>query len=218
MKGFTYADCTVDDSRLVILNVRDAYERGADIRVGQQLLHAERDGEYWCADILDAASGESHAVRARVLVNAAGPWIGEVLNGRLGARSRRVVRLVKGSHIVVPRMYPGEHAYVLQNPDRRIVFVIPYQEQFTLIGTTDVEWPHEPGAVRISIAETEYLCRTVNGYFQNAPSGRVSGVELRRDSHLVRGCRLQGLRIDARLLAGTRCTSGRCAGADRGRR
>ena len=166
VKGFTYADCTVDDSRLVILNVRDAYERGADIRVGQQLLHAERDGEYWCADILDAASGESHAVRARVLVNAAGPWIGEVLNGRLGARSRRVVRLVKGSHIVVPRMYPGEHAYVLQNPDRRIVFVIPYQEQFTLIGTTDVEWPHEPGAVRISIAETEYLCRTVNGYFK----------------------------------------------------
>jgi glycerol-3-phosphate dehydrogenase len=168
VKGFTYADCTVDDSRLVILNVRDAYERGADIRVGHQLLRAERTGEQWRADIADAASGRSYTVMARVLVNAAGPWIGEVLNQRLGSRSGRVVRLVKGSHIVVPRMYAGEQAYVLQNRDRRIVFVIPYQEQFTLIGTTDVEWPGQPGAVSISAAETEYLCRTVNGYFKRS--------------------------------------------------
>jgi glycerol-3-phosphate dehydrogenase len=175
LKGFTYADCTVDDSRLVILNVRDAFERGADIRVGHQLQRAERAGEHWRAEIVETASGRNYTVMARVLVNAAGPWIGEVLNGRLGNRSQRIVRLVKGSHIVVPRMYAGEQAYVLQNPDRRIVFVIPYQEQFTLIGTTDVEWSGEPGAVSISIAEAEYLCRTVNGYFKRpiAPSDVV---------------------------------------------
>jgi glycerol-3-phosphate dehydrogenase len=144
LKGFTYADCTVDDSRLVILNVRDAFERGADIRVGHQLHRAERSGEHWRAEIVETASGRNYTVMARGLVNAAGPWIGEVLNGRLGDRSQRIVRLVKGSHIVVPRMYAGEQAYVLQNPDRRIVFVIPYQEQFTLIGTTDVEWPGSP--------------------------------------------------------------------------
>jgi glycerol-3-phosphate dehydrogenase len=168
VKGFTYADCTVDDSRLVILNVRDAYERGADIRVGHQLLRAERAGEQWCADIHETASGRSYQVVARVLVNAAGPWIGEVLKQRLGGHGGHPVRLIKGSHIVLPRLYPGEHAYVLQNPDRRIVFVIPYQQQFTLIGTTDVEWPEEPGAVSISAAETDYLCRTVNGYFKRA--------------------------------------------------
>jgi glycerol-3-phosphate dehydrogenase len=166
VKGFTYADCTVDDSRLVILNVRDAYERGAEVRVGHQLLRAERAGRHWRADILNVTSGEGYTVTARVLVNAAGPWIGELLDERLGRRSGRAMRLVKGSHIVVPRMYAGEQAYVLQNRDRRIVFVIPYQEQFTLIGTTDVEWPAQPGAVNISAAETEYLCRTVNGYFK----------------------------------------------------
>jgi len=175
VKGFTYADCTVDDSRLVILNVRDGFERGADIRVGHRLLRAERSGEHWRAHIVETASGRNYTAMARVLVNAAGPWIGEVLNQCLAGRSARPVRLVKGSHIVVPRMYAGEQAYVLQNPDRRIVFVIPYQEQFTLIGTTDVEWPGEPGAVSISVAETEYLCRTVNGYFKRpvAPSDVV---------------------------------------------
>jgi len=175
VQGFTYADCTVDDSRLVILNVRDAFERGADIRVGHRLLRAERSAEHWRADIVETASGRTYTVMARALVNAAGPWIGEVLNQRLGGHSGRSVRLVKGSHIVVPRMYAGEQAYVLQNPDRRIVFVIPYQEQFTLIGTTDVEWPGEPAAVSISPAEAEYLCRTVNGYFKRpvAPSDVV---------------------------------------------
>lgn len=166
LRGFTYADCTVDDSRLVVLNACDASERGADIRVGHRLLQAARVGAHWRAEILELASGRRYTVLARVLVNAAGPWIGEVLNQRLGATGQRVVRLVKGSHIVVRRMYQGEQAYVLQNPDRRIVFVIPYQHAFTLIGTTDVEWPAEPGPVSISAAETEYLCRTVNSYFK----------------------------------------------------
>ena len=166
LKGFTYADCTVDDSRLVVLNARDAYERGADIRVGHRLLRAMRIGTHWRGQILELTSGRSYTVTARVLVNAAGPWIGDVLNERIGGRSQRVVRLVKGSHIVVRRMYAGDQAYVLQNPDRRIVFVIPYQDEFTLIGTTDVEWPEQPGAVSICVAEIDYLCRTVNGYFK----------------------------------------------------
>jgi glycerol-3-phosphate dehydrogenase len=166
LRGFTYADCTVDDSRLVILNARDAHERGADIRVGHRLLRAVRIGAQWRAEVLELASGRGYSVAARVLVNAAGPWIGEVLDECIGGRSQRPVRLVKGSHIVVPRMYAGDQAYVLQNPDRRIVFVIPYQEQFTLIGTTDVEWPQQPGVASISVAETEYLCRTVNAYFK----------------------------------------------------
>jgi glycerol-3-phosphate dehydrogenase len=166
LKGFTYADCTVDDSRLVVLNVRDAFERGADIRVGHQLLRATRVAAHWRAEILELASGRSYAVPARVLVNAAGPWIGEVLNERIGSRSQRAVRLVKGSHIVVRRLYAGDQAYVLQNPDRRIVFVIPYQDEFTLIGTTDVEWPGQPGAVSIGAAEIDYLCRSVNDYFK----------------------------------------------------
>ena len=165
-RGFTYADCTVDDSRLVVLNARDAYERGADIRVGHRLLRATRAGARWRAEILELASGQTYAVTARALVNAAGPWIGEVLNERIGGRSQRAVRLIKGSHIVVRRSYAGDQAYVLQNPDRRIVFVIPYQEDFTLIGTTDVEWSGPPGPVSISAAETEYLCRTVNTYFK----------------------------------------------------
>ena len=168
LRGFTYADCTVNDSRLVMLNALDADERGADIRVGHRLLRATRAGAHWRAEILELASGRSYTALTRVLVNAAGPWIGEVLNERVGARSQRLVRLVKGSHIVVRRMYPGDQAYVLQNPDRRIVFVIPYQHAFTLIGTTDVEWPGEPGPVSISAGETDYLCRTVNGYFKRA--------------------------------------------------
>ncbi|MFI4868381.1 MAG: glycerol-3-phosphate dehydrogenase [Steroidobacterales bacterium] len=168
LKGFTYADCTVDDSRLVVLNVRDACERGADIRVGHRLLRATRVGAHWRVEILELASGRSYTALARVLVNAAGPWVGDVLNERIGGRGQRVLRLVKGSHIVVRRMYQGDQAYVLQNPDRRIVFVIPYQHAFTLIGTTDVEWPGQPGPVSISAGETEYLCRTVNSYFKRA--------------------------------------------------
>jgi glycerol-3-phosphate dehydrogenase len=166
VRGFTYSDCTVDDSRLVILNARDAHERGAEIRVGHRLLRAARAGAGWRAEILELATGRTYAVTARALVNAAGPWIGEVLNERIGGRSQRAVRLIKGSHIVVRRSYAGEQAYVLQNPDRRIVFVIPYQDDFTLIGTTDVEWSGPPGPVSISAAETDYLCRTVNAYFK----------------------------------------------------
>jgi len=165
-RGFAFSDCTVDDSRLVVLNARDAADRGAVVKVGHRLARAVREHGRWRAEIECVASRQEYAVNARVIVNAAGPWISKVLTERLGGGSRQPVRLIKGSHIVVRRLYEGEHAYVLQHPDRRIVFVIPYQDDFTLIGTTDVAWQGEPGPVAITPAETDYLCQAVNSYFE----------------------------------------------------
>lgn len=165
-RGFSYGDCTVDDSRLVILNAKDAAERGAQIRIGHRLLSAARGDGKWQAQIEQVASGERYTVNARIIVNAAGPWVADVLHQRIGVRSGPDVRLVKGSHIVVPRLYAGDQAYVLQNPDRRIVFVIPYQGEYTLIGTTDVDWSEGPGRAAITPEETDYLCETVNRYFR----------------------------------------------------
>ena len=164
--GFAYSDCAVDDSRLVILNAKDAAERGAHVRVGHRFLRATREGGVWHAQVHDAATGHSYTVNARAIVNAAGPWVAEVLAARLGTKGRRAVRLVKGSHIVVPRLYAGEQAYALQHTDRRLVFVIPWQEDFTLIGTTDVPWPAEPGTAAIDGAEVAYLCEVVNRSFR----------------------------------------------------
>lgn len=165
-RGFAFSDCTVDDSRLVVLNAKDAAERGAIVKVGHRLVRAVRESGLWRAEIECLASRQKYPVSARAIVNAAGPWISKVLNERLGGGDRQPVRLVKGSHIVVRRLYEGDQAYVLQHPDRRIVFVIPYQDDFTLIGTTDVAWRGEPGPVTIDPAETDYLCQTVNSYFE----------------------------------------------------
>ncbi len=164
--GFVYSDCTADDSRLVILNAKDAAERGADIRVRHRLLRATRQGGEWRAEIRDQATGETITETARTIVNAAGPWVAEVLAGCDAGGRRQAVRLVKGSHIVVPKLYDGSQAYALQHTDRRLVFVIPYQEDFTLIGTTDVPWTGAPGACGIDPAEVEYLCDVVNRCFQ----------------------------------------------------
>jgi glycerol-3-phosphate dehydrogenase len=166
--GFTYADCWVDDSRLVVLNAIDAAERGALIRTRTRFLGAEKDGELWRARL--AADGlPPENVAARMLVNAAGPWVGSVL-ASTGRSSRLRVRLVKGSHIIVPRLYPGEHAYILQNADRRVVFVIPYERRFSLIGTTDVPFDGEPDAVAIGADEIEYLCAAVGRFFDRPPA------------------------------------------------
>ncbi|MBN8848853.1 MULTISPECIES: glycerol-3-phosphate dehydrogenase [unclassified Sphingomonas] len=161
--AFVYSDCRVDDSRLVVLNARDAADRGADIRTRTRLIDARREGAGWTATIADAG-GESE-VRARVLVNAAGPWVADVLARVPGARTDRGVRLVKGSHIIVPRLYEGDHAFMLQNADRRIVFTLPYEGQFTLIGTTDEPWEGAPARASIDAEETRYLLDTVNDYF-----------------------------------------------------
>lgn len=163
--GFVYSDCWVEDSRLVVLNARDAADRGADIRVGTRCLSARREGGLWLAELEETATGTRQTVRARALVNAAGPWVGGFLKQGLGRNAEAPLRLVKGSHILVPRMYEGDHAYVLQTDDKRIVFVIPYQGRFTLIGTTDIPYSGDPAEVRIDPAETAYLLAVVNRHF-----------------------------------------------------
>ena len=165
--GFTYADCWVDDARFVVLNAVDARGRGARISVGTPLVSAARRDDLWFAQL---ATGEE--IVARVLVNAAGPWVSDILAQALHVGSRKHVRLVKGSHLVLRRLYAGAHAYILQNPDGRIVFAIPYENDFTLVGTTDV--PHEgaPGPVAISDAETDYLLNAIN-HFLARPATRA---------------------------------------------
>jgi glycerol-3-phosphate dehydrogenase len=161
-RGFVYADARVDDARLVVANALDARARGADIRVRTQLVGARRVHDGWRATLQDAA-GDTVDVEARALVNAAGPWVRDVLGELADVPIDAGVRHVKGSHIVVPRVHDAAHAYILQNADNRIVFVIPYQDRYTLIGTTDV--PVEQYAKpAISEQETQYLLSLANVY------------------------------------------------------
>lgn len=161
-RGFEYSDCAVDDARLVILNARDAADRGAVIRTRHAAVAAARGRDDWSLTVEDRTSGARETVRAKVVVNAAGPWVREVLTQRLGAASRARVRLVQGSHIVVPRLFDHDRAYILQNTDGRIVFAIPYEDDFTLIGTTDRDYVGDPGAVVATDDEVAYLCRAVS--------------------------------------------------------
>jgi glycerol-3-phosphate dehydrogenase len=163
-RGFSYADCWVEDSRLVVLNAADAAAHGAQIRTRTRLAGARREGALWHVALEDVVTGDTSSVQARMLVNAAGPWVADVAAGALGRNSARGVRLVKGSHIVIPRLYDGDHAYILQNPDKRIVFTIPYEGRFTLIGTTDV--PVEtPLEAKIDASEIAYLCEAAGRWF-----------------------------------------------------
>jgi glycerol-3-phosphate dehydrogenase len=166
-RGFVYSDGWVDDARLVVLNAVDAREHGASIRTHTRLTHATRDAGEWRATLLDA-DGVSSVVCARAIANAAGPWVSDLLGGPLGegAHARHGVRLVKGSHIVTRRLFDHDHAYIFQNPDKRIVFAIPYEHDYTLIGTTDVEYHDDPSKVTISADETRYLCDSINRYFK----------------------------------------------------
>jgi glycerol-3-phosphate dehydrogenase len=165
VRGFTYADCWVEDSRLVVLNAMDASEHGADIRTRTRLVSARPEGRLWQAVIEDAQGRREH-VSARAMVNAAGPWVGEILSAKLGRNEAKTVRMVKGSHIIVKRLYAGEFAFILQNPDKRIVFAVPYEHDFTLIGTTDIPYEDDPAKVTISQEETDYLCESVSRYFR----------------------------------------------------
>ena len=167
--GFVYSDAAVDDARLTLANALDAAANGAAIAARTALTSARREDGAWRATLSDGQS-----VTARALVNAAGPWVGETL-GLMGVNAQAGVRLVKGSHIVVPRLYEGDHAYILQNDDRRIVFAIPYLDRFTEIGTTDVPVERPEDAV-IDAGEISYLCDAVNRHFtrQIAPGDVVS--------------------------------------------
>lgn len=162
-KGFSYADCWVDDARMVILNAIDACEHGADIYNYTPCEGAScRDG-IWHLTAGGALKGET--LKARQLVNAAGPWVREFLDGNdLAQDDTHKIRLVKGSHIITKRLFDGDECYILQQADGRIVFIIPYEDEFSLIGTTDVEYQGDPAAVTIEDSEVDYLCRSVNLY------------------------------------------------------
>jgi glycerol-3-phosphate dehydrogenase len=170
-RGFVYSDGWVDDARLVVLNALDAKAQGAEVLTRTRCVGAQRGSASWEAT-LETEQGGQRTVRARALVNAAGPWVESFL--RDAARpaqgetlATRRLRLVKGSHIVVPRLFEHDHAYIFQNADGRIIFAIPYQDDFTLIGTTDVELEGgDPGSVRISTDEIEYLCAQASRYFR----------------------------------------------------
>jgi glycerol-3-phosphate dehydrogenase len=157
--GFIYSDCRVDDARLVVANAMDARARGAQIRTHTACAQARREAGRWRVRLSDGSEAT-----ARAVVNAAGPWVKRVLNERLAQPSDDNVLLVKGSHIVLPRLYEGEHAFILQNDDRRVVFMIPYEAGTTLVGTTEVPFEGEPAAATASDEEVAYLCRAVNRY------------------------------------------------------
>jgi D-erythritol 1-phosphate dehydrogenase len=166
--AFEYSDCWVDDARLVVLNLLDAEARGAILLPRTRAVHAKREGAEWTLE-LSNASGE-HAVKAKALVNAAGPWVDGVIGEVAGRNAVRHVRLIKGSHIIVNRMWDGPHAYLLQNDDKRVIFAIPYEQDFTLIGTTDIPYEGRPEAVSIDESEADYLLAAVNRYFKQSLS------------------------------------------------
>ncbi|HET7200658.1 MAG TPA: glycerol-3-phosphate dehydrogenase [Burkholderiales bacterium] len=163
-KGYIYSDAFVDDSRLVVLTALDAALRGADILTRTRFASAARSAGYWEATLRCGSDGTQRCIRARCIVNATGPWVTDVLRGPLQIESKRQVRAAKGSHLVVPRLFDHDYAYTLQNDDRRIVFAIPYQSDYTLIGTTDVEYRGDPSDVSVSDEEVAYLCEAVNRY------------------------------------------------------
>jgi glycerol-3-phosphate dehydrogenase len=157
--GFIYSDCRVDDARLVVANAMDARGLGAAVLTRTECVSAKRENDLWLARL---SNGET--VTARAVVNAAGPWVKTVLNGHLSQPSRDEVRLVKGSHIVLPKLYEGEHAFILQNDDRRVIFMIPYGDLHTLVGTTDIAVAGGYARPEAAPEEIEYMCRAVNRY------------------------------------------------------
>lgn len=162
--GFTYSDARVDDARLVLLNALDAHERGARIHVRTRCEQLIRHRDHWWA-VLRHADGSVQRLRARAVVNATGPWAGNLLE-RAGMDAPIGLRLVQGSHIVVPRLYGHDSAYLLQQPDQRIVFVLPFEQDFTLIGTTDVDYDGDPAQVRAASSEVAYLCAAASRWLR----------------------------------------------------
>lgn len=160
-RAYEYSDCWVDDARLVVLNARDAAARGAEVLVGARVTAARREGDRWTVTLADG-----RRFRARILVNAAGPWVAEVLKDVAHLASRERVRLVRGSHIVTPRLFDHDKAYFFQGPDGRIIFAIPYEGEFTLIGTTDLDHEGPPGEAVCTPAEVDYLCDFASRYFR----------------------------------------------------
>ena len=167
-RGFEYSDCWAQDAKLVALNAMDLVQRGGSVRTRTQVVDAKRveNETLWCVTLEDTTSGQREQVLAKALVNAAGPWADFVDSQVVGNNKPTKLRLVRGSHIITRKLYEGDHAYLLQNDDGRVIFVIPYEDgKFSLIGTTDVEHEGQADKVEISSAEIDYLCAAVNGQF-----------------------------------------------------
>jgi len=167
--GFRYYDCWADDARLVVLNAMDAKARGAEIMTRTACMKIERlDGTAnWYVTLKDLKSSDEFQISARMVINAAGPWVRGVLEAsNLTDDTTPKIRLIKGSHLIVPRLYEGEHAYILQQPDKRVIFTIPYEKNFTVIGTTDEPFEGDAAKPVISEAEKNYLCNAVTQFFK----------------------------------------------------
>ncbi|WP_299026150.1 glycerol-3-phosphate dehydrogenase [uncultured Sulfitobacter sp.] len=166
-KAYEYSDCWVEDSRLVVLNARDAQARGATIMVREKVVSSDVKDGIWHVTLANSASGETRDVTARMVVNAAGPWVGDVLRGALKSNSQSDVRLVRGSHIVTKRLFEHEKSYFFQGTDGRIIFAIPYETDFTLIGTTDEDHPDPSAKPECTPQERDYLINFINQYLNN---------------------------------------------------
>lgn len=164
--GFEYSDCWVQDSRLVVLNVRDAADRGADIRVQTTCTDLTAADDHWLVELRDNASGNVTTLKTRAVVNAAGPWVEAVQNLQVRNKVEHGVRLVKGSHIVVNKLFDHDYTYIFQNADGRVLFAVPYEHHYTLLGTTDIEVTGDPAAVEIEQREIDYICSAVSDYFK----------------------------------------------------
>jgi glycerol-3-phosphate dehydrogenase len=163
-RGYEYSDCWVEDARLVVLYARDAANRGATIRTRTKVLSARREGDLWSIDI--DSNGRRENVKARVMVNAAGPWVSQVLAGVVGRNDPDKIRMVKGSHLVVDKLYDHDRCYIFQNADGRICFAIPYEYNYTLIGTTDEDHKGDPGKPEMTESERDYMLKAVSEYFR----------------------------------------------------
>ncbi|MBE1283976.1 MAG: glycerol-3-phosphate dehydrogenase [Rhodobacteraceae bacterium] len=166
--AFEYSDCWVEDARLVVLNARDAQARGAEILTRTEVTKAERRDDHWVVTMLDHATGSQRQIHARMLVNAGGPWVADILRQKLGQNSRETIRLVRGSHVVTRKLYDHDRCYFFQGTDGRIIFAIPYEEDFTLIGTTDADHSDPDTRPYCTEVEQDYLLKFASQYFEQA--------------------------------------------------
>lgn len=165
-RGFEYSDCWVDDARLVVLNALGAAEKGAEVLTRSPAIAARRENGGWTVTVRDNATGQTRDIRARCIVNCAGPWVSDVIGNVAGSKSTRNVRLVKGSHIIVPKWWAGSNAYLVQNHDKRVIFINPYEGDKALIGTTDIGYEGRAEDVAAEESEIDYLLAAVNRYFK----------------------------------------------------
>ena len=163
--GFEYSDCWVQDSRLVVLNAMDAKARGCDVRTRTEVVDLVRQSGQWRVDLKNNITGGSESVTARAVVNASGPWVDRTLHLDESKQAKHSVRLVKGSHIVVPKLFSHPYTYIFQNADNRIIFAVPYENEYTLLGTTDMELKGDPQHISISDEEVDYICNAASEYF-----------------------------------------------------